>query len=294
MAANTYITQKDYTRALDVLDKALAAHPDNPRFMMKKSSVLAETGRYDEAAAIAQELQQRFPDNERYSTFVTDMHLTAGRLFMQAEEYTLAKGQLDLVLQNDPGNLEALNYLVNLESARQQYDSAIYYADRALQAHPDNKEMLLKKASVYTDMQHYADANAINRQLMERYPFTTRYRKAYVEGLVSEGLAYWRNNRPDSAFPVFQQALAIDKKDSLALLNSMNILYARQSYDSALIYTNEALKYYPESENFLQRRALNLEGKKDYEAAALAADSLARKWPTADNKDYAALMASKD
>lgn len=293
MAANTYITQKDYPRALDVLNTALKAHPDNARFMMKKSSVLAETGRYDEAADIAKELQRRFPGNQRYSTFVTDMHLTAGRLFMQAEEFTLAKGQLALVLDNDPGNIEALNYLVNLESARKQYDSAIYYADRALQAHPDNKEMLLKKASVYTDMQNYAAANAINRQLMERYPYTTRYRTAYVDGLVAEGLAYWRNNRPDSAYPIFQQALAMDKRDSLALLNSMNILYARQSYDSALHFANEAIRYYPESENFQQRRALNLEGLKDYEAATKAADSLARKWPSADNKDYAALMASK-
>lgn len=293
MAANTYITQKDYNRALDVLNNALAAHPGNPRFMMKKSSVLAETGRYDEAAAVAKELQARFPDNQRYSTFISDMHLTAGRLFMQAEEFTLAKGQLVLVLENDPGNLEALNYLVNLESARKQYDSAVYYADIALQAHPDNKEMLLKKASVYTESQQYAQANAINRQLMERYPYTTKYRTAYVDGLVAEGLAKWRNNRPDSAYPIFQQALAIDRKDSLALLNSMNILYARQSYDSALYFANEALRYYPDSENFLQRRALNLEGMKDYEGAARAADSLARRYPTADNKDYADLMASK-
>lgn len=293
MAANTYISQKDYTRALTVLNTALAAHPSNPRFMMKKSSVLAETGQYDEAAQIAKELQQRFPGNQRYSTFVTDMHLTAGRLFMQAEEYTLAKGQFDQVLENDPTNLDALNYLVNLESARKQYESAIQYADKALQAYPDNKEMLLKKASVYTDMQRYADANTINKQLMERFPYTTKYRTAYVEGLVAEGLAKWRNNRPDSAFPIFQQALAIDKKDSLALLNSMNILYARGSYDSALVFANEALRYYPNSENFLQRRALNLEGMKDYEGAARAADSLARRYPSADNKDYANLMASK-
>ncbi|WP_162946615.1 tetratricopeptide repeat protein [Chitinophaga barathri] len=293
MTANTYITQKDYPRALDVLNSALAAHPSNARFLMKKASVLAETGQYDEAADIARSLQTRFPGNHRYTDLITDMHLTAGRQFMQAEEYTLAKGQFSLVLDNDPDNMEALNYLVNLESARQQYDSAIYYADIALRLQPDNKEMLLKKASVYTDMKRYADANTINYQLMQRYPYTVKYRTAYVEGLVAEALAHWRNNRPDSAFPIFQQALAIDKKDSLALLNSMNILYARKSYDSALVYANEALRYYPESENFLQRRALNLEGLQDYEAAARAADTLARRFPSADNKDYADLMASK-
>lgn len=293
MTANTYITQKDYPRALEVLNTAIAAHPSNARFLMKKASVLAETGRYDEAADIAKGLQARFPGNQRYTALITDMHLTAGRKFMQAEEYALAKGQFTLVLDNDPGNMEALNHLVNLESARLQYDSAIYYADLALRRSPENKDMLLKKASVYTDMQRYADANAINQQLMQRYPYTVKYRTAYVDGLVSEALAHWRNNRPDSAFPIFQQALAIDKKDSLALLNSMNILYARKSYDSALTYANEALKYYPESENFLQRRALNLEGLQDYESAARAADTLARRFPTADNKDYADLMASK-
>ncbi|MGN6510217.1 MAG: tetratricopeptide repeat protein, partial [Chitinophaga sp.] len=166
MTANTYITQKDYPRALETLNTALNAYPSNPRFLIKKASVLAETGQYDEAADIAKGLQQRFPGNRRYTSLITDMHLTAGRKFMQAEEYELAKGQLTQVLENDPGNMEALNHLVNLESARKQYDSAIYYADVALQREPDNKDMLLKKASVYTEMTNYAEANAINNQLM--------------------------------------------------------------------------------------------------------------------------------
>ncbi|MGX5819827.1 tetratricopeptide repeat protein [Chitinophaga lutea] len=293
MTANVFITRKDYRRALDVLNTALKVHPDNVRFLMKKSTVLAGLGQYDDAADIARSLRTRFPDNENYKAFITDMHLTAGRRFMQEDEFTLAKGQFSLVLGNDPENLDALNYLVNLESARKQYDSALYYADVALRVAPDNRDMLLKKASVYTDMQRYADANAINARLMQRYPYTTKYRTAYVEGLVSEGLAYWRRNSPDSALPVFRQALAVDRKDSLALLNVMNIYYGRKSYDSALAYANEALRYYPDAQPFLQRRALNLEGLQDYKAAALAADTLARRYPTADNTDYADFMASK-
>ncbi|ACU59743.1 TPR repeat-containing protein [Chitinophaga pinensis DSM 2588] len=293
LMANTYINQKDHIHALEVLDKALAVYPNNSRFLLKKSSVLAETGQYDEAADIAAQLLNQHPQDAKYSANLVDLRLTAGRKLMQAEEYDMAAGEFRAVLVQSPDNIEALNYLINLETAIGQSDSALVYADQGLQYYPDNKELLLKKAGILTDMQRYTEANAISYQLMQRYPFTIKYRTAYTDGLIAEGNTYQRNNAPDSALALYRQVLNINRKDSLALQYSINLLNGKQSYDSALAYANQGIRYYPNNESFIQKRAVTLENKKMYAEGALAADSVVKLNGNPVNVDYADYLHSK-
>jgi YaiO family outer membrane protein len=293
MMANTYITQKDPTRALQILDKAIAANPDNVRFLIKKSSVLTDMGQYDEAAEIARQLLDKYPSDGKFSANLIDLHLTSGRMLMQSEEYDLAAGQFRAVIAQSPNNLDALNYLINLETVVDQPDSALLYANQALQYYPDNKELLLKKAGILTDMKRYDEANAITYQLMQRYPFTIKYRTAYTDGLLAAGNSAMKNNSLDSALANFRQILAINRKDSMTLLYTINTYNSRKEYDSALLYSNLGLRYYPNTEIFLQKRATTLEFMKIYDLAALTADSAAAVHNTPANADYADYLHSK-
>ena len=293
MIANTYINQKERNKAIEVLDKALTVYPNNRRFLLKKSSILTEMGQHDEAAAIMEQLLNQYPADGKYAASLAEIRMNAGRILMQAEEYTLAAGQFRAVLEQEPSNQDALNYLINLHAATEQPDSALYYADKALQYYPDNKDLLLKKAGVLTSMKRYDEANAINYRLMQRYPFTLKYRTAYTDGLLAAGTAYQRDNAADSALATFRQVLAINRKDSMALLYSINLLNDKQQYDSALVYANQGIKYYPDNVTFLQKRAIILENQKQYEAAATAADSVVRLSNTPANNDYADYLRSK-
>ncbi|MCK7554657.1 tetratricopeptide repeat protein [Chitinophaga sedimenti] len=214
MLANTYISRRDYNRALTALDNALSYYPANTRFLVKKSSVLAEMGRYDESAEIVETLLSANPGDERYSATFVELRLTAGRLLLQSEEYDLAKQQFAQVLAQSPDNIDALNYMINLESATKQPDSALAYANQGLSYYPDNKDLLLKKAAALTELKRYAEANDINAQLLQRYPFTLRYKTAYSDGLLQQGQDYQRNNQPDSALAAFRKVLQLNKRDS--------------------------------------------------------------------------------
>lgn len=293
MMANTYINQKERNRAIEMLDRALAAYPGNQRFLLKKSAVLTEMGQHDEAAVIIEQLLNQSPGDEKYAASLVELRLNAGRILLQSEEYDLAAGQFRAVLAQSPGNTDALNYLINLHSATERQDSALYYADRALQYYPDNKDLLLKKAGVLTEMKRYDESNAITYRLMQRYPFTLKYKTAYTEGLLAEGTAYQQRNATDSALTTFGKVLAINRKDSLALLYSINLLSGRQQYDSALAYANQGIRYYPDNVTFLQKRAVILENQQQYETAAIAADSVVKLNNTPANSDYADYLRSK-
>ncbi|ASZ12542.1 tetratricopeptide repeat protein [Chitinophaga pendula] len=293
LLANTYISQKNATAALQVLDQALTQYPDNAYFLMKKAGVLSDAGRYEEAAEIAAQLSSRYPRDDRYNNNLVDMRLTQGRIFMKAEEYDLAKQQFEQVLAVAPSNQEALEYMINMQSATGNADSALYFADKAIGYYPDNREFLLKKAAVLQDLHRYDESAAISAALMNKYPYTLKYKQAYITSLMSQGQSFQRNQQPDSALEVFSKVLTLNNKDSLALLYSINILNGRQQYDSALIYISQGIKYYPGNETFLLKRAITLENKKDYVTAALTADSVVTLQHTAANADYRDYLQSK-
>ncbi|SKA44094.1 outer membrane protein, YaiO family [Chitinophaga eiseniae] len=293
LLSNTYLLQKKPAQAVAVLDRALQQHPDNARFLLKKANILADMGQYDQATAILESLLQRYPVNGQYTALLQDIHLSAGRILLQNEEYEQAKKQFQAVLALQPGQPEALQYLVNAESAMQQPDSALSWLDQALARDPHNRDLLFKKAGILSTRQQYAAAGAILDSLRQRYPFTIKYRNAYTDNLLAAGTAAQRNQQPDSALQTFRQVLAINRKDSAALLYTINLYNGKGAYDSALAYAGQGLRYYPNNPAFLEKRVVTLENKKDFSAASLAADSLLRYNNTTAHSDYADYLRSK-
>ncbi|GEP90580.1 outer membrane protein, YaiO family [Chitinophaga terrae (ex Kim and Jung 2007)] len=293
MLANTYLLLKQPAQAVAALDNALEKHPGNAHFLLKKANILADIGQYDQAAAIIETLLQRYPANENYSAQLKEIHLSAGRIFMQNEEYEQAREQFLAVLAADPNQPDALQYLINAESAMQQPDNALAYVEQALQRDPHNRDLLFKKAGILSSRQQYAEADLILDSLRQRYPFTARYRTAYTDNLLAAGAAAQRRQQTDSALQLFREVLNINRKDSMALLYSINLYNGKGAYDSALAYADQGLRYYPNNTAFLQKKVVTLENKKDYAAAALAADTLLQYNNTGANTEYADYLRSK-
>lgn len=293
LLANTYLSQKDSSAALDILSQALAYEPDNERLKLKKSSLLAGSGRHEEAATLMADLATRNPDDPRYKANLADIRMTNARALMQSEDYDPAKQQLEQVLALEPTNKDALNYMINLQSATGHLNRALLYANKALEAYPDDRDLLLKKSSVLYDMKDYAGSSAITQKLMDKYPYTVKYKNAFMTSQMAAGRAYQQRQRHDSALIAYNSVLALNPKDTLALLYCININNEQQDYDVALAYAGEALHYYPRHETFLLKRANTLENKKDYVAAALAMDSVVQLDPSTPNRDYLYMLESK-
>lgn len=293
LLANAYLSQKDSSAALNILSQALTFEPNNERLKLKKSGLLASSGRHEEAAGILNELAVRNPDDPRYKAGLADIRMSNARGLMQSEDYDPAKQQLEQVLNLEPSNRDALHYMINLQSATGHLSRALIYCNKALQFYPDDRELLLKKSSVLYDMKDYAGSAAITQRLMAKYPYTVKYKSAFIASQMAAGHACQLRQRPDSALIAYNSVLAVDPKDSLALLYCININNQRQDYDIALAYAGEGLHYYPGNERFLLKRAITLENKKDYAAAAAAMDSVVQLDPSTANRDYLYLLEGR-
>ena len=285
--AETYMAQKKYDESLATLDKALDDNPNNQVLQFKRAVVLQDAGLLDLAAAQAVELHKEHPSDLRYKNLVVDIKTSYAKNLMAIDDYDGAREEYRAIIKLQPQNTDALNGLINLESGSHRYDSALFYANNALAYYPENRDFLLKKSSVLEAQKQYREAYAITGDLMQRYPYNSKIKQAYVEQLLASGGDYNKRMQYDSALTEFYKVLEINPRDSNALHYATNILIEKNLDDSALALNDKALHYYPNNEQFTFKRATILEKKKDYVAASAAADSLVLINPSLRNIDFA-------
>ena len=289
-----YTSQKRYDEAIRTIDDGLTYYPGSEALLYKKAGVLESYQHYAEAAQISKDLLQKYPDKRHYLLSFVEQSLAAGRQSLAYDDYSSTTTILKEVLEKQPDNLDALNYIINIETAFKQYDTAIVYADQALHYYPDSKDLLFKKASVYSDAHRFRDAYAISGVLHNEYPYNVRFRDAYVDQLLGSGKMYMVDNAPDSALGEYYKALEVSPTDTNALFYAINILNEQKRYDTALALINRGRAMYPDKPYFLLKRAVVYENTQKWEEAWLTADTLT-KMSNLDPKymDYANFLYSR-
>ncbi len=277
---NTYSQQKRYDDALHTIDEALTYYPGNEDYLFRKAATLEAYQHYSEAADVSKELLAKYPNNKRYVSAFIEQSLAASRQSMQYDDYYGTITILQEILDKQPDNGDALNYMININAANKNYDSALLYADQALQYYPENKDFKLKKSSVLAEAQRYDEATAISGELYNNYPYNIKYRNTYVDQLCAWGKQDLANNDKDNALTQFNKALEVSPKDTLPLYYNINLLMDMTRYDDALNLIARGRSLYPNNSFFLQKRAQIYENQGKWDDAWKSADTLVRMNPT--------------
>ncbi len=276
---NTYTQQKRYDDVLHVIDEALTYYPGDEQLLFRKSAILEAYQRYTEAAFISRQLLTRYPSSKQYLIAFVEQSLLASKQTMQYDDYFGTIDILHQVLDLQPENLDALLYMINIQAAYKQFDSATYYCDEALRYHPDNKDLLLKKSQVLNDGGHFSEACEISGALYGDYPYNLIYRNTYVYQLCTAGQHEMVMHQTDSALNYFSTALSIAPNDTLTLYYTINALLVNNQTDSALALIAKGRFLYPNNTYFLLKRAQIYEGQKRWNDAWLSMDTLLRITP---------------
>lgn len=290
---NVYTIQKRYDDALRTIDEALVYYPNDEHLMFKKSIVLDGYQRYADAAAISKQLLEAHPENRQYLASLIEQSLAAGRQSMQYDDYYNTLKVLRDVLDKQPDNVDALNYIINIESAIRDFDSALYYVEQGIRYYPDSKEFLFRKSLVYAEAKQYKTAYEISGPLYKSYPYNNRYRSAFMEQHLGAGRQHLEDLNKDSALVEFYEALEVAPKDTIPLYYAINLLIDMKRYDSALVLLDRGRRYYPQNHFFLYRKAETLEAMLRYEEAWRNADTLAKMTLYPKHLDFAALLYAR-
>ena len=130
------IDAKQYTQAVSFAADARSQHPDDRRFPWLQSRALFRSGSSAQAITILESTVKTFPRDYGLQLELADYYSDSGR---GADAEKLLRQLLD----NDPSNADALNYLGYLFARNgRNLDEAISLVNRALKAEPNNGAFL--------------------------------------------------------------------------------------------------------------------------------------------------------
>jgi tetratricopeptide (TPR) repeat protein len=168
--ADADITAKRYGAALEVTRAALVDNPDDVRLTRLQAQALRHSGKADQGAALMEDsvrkhaddpsayvaLAQFYSDAERgaqaikvlqdaQTKFPTDdtIAFELGTTLERQKRYADAEATFKQLINRDPQNAEALNYLGYMLADRgERLDESVNYVKKALEIEPDNGSYL--------------------------------------------------------------------------------------------------------------------------------------------------------
>ncbi|HVI45751.1 MAG TPA: YaiO family outer membrane beta-barrel protein [Chitinophaga sp.] len=246
----------------------------------------------------------------------TDVMLLLGRLYVLTGDTHAGRIQWQLVLRKEPKNMDALQYLINLEYNQGRSGEAVCYVDMALAADPDNKDLLMKKYGILQENRLKTEQEKVLAKLSTLFPNDEK-----VKGIKAEYLAAGKkeeaNNtpqpeetpvrKPDSRtiekdrltnaylaarkrgdkaqqITLSRQLLELEPGNKSALNAVINTYYSMQHYNDALQWCNAALMQYPSDADFVLKKTGILQDMRQYDAAAVSAACLLKVQPNQRNR----------
>jgi tetratricopeptide (TPR) repeat protein len=167
--AQANLSAKKYSAVIDLTRKARAEHPDELRFARLEAQALRQSGKPDEALGVLQEfakrqdkpesyvaLAQMYSDAKRGTDAVkvlqdaqakfpedTTIGFELGAVFDKQKKFADAEAAFRQVLQKEPDNAPALNYIGYMLAERgERLTESVDLLKKALELEPDNGSYL--------------------------------------------------------------------------------------------------------------------------------------------------------
>ncbi|MCE9615545.1 MAG: tetratricopeptide repeat protein [Lentisphaerae bacterium] len=145
-------------RALDILDRAQRAMPDDVLIPMAKAQILSSQGRYTEAIpafTVVADIMRRLPETKVPSSF----YLYYGAAYERCGDVSRAEEVFEECLRRYPDTHEVLNYLAYMWAERgEKLDRGLSYINRALKLEPENGAYLDTLGWIYYRLGQFDDA----------------------------------------------------------------------------------------------------------------------------------------
>lgn len=224
---DTYRLAKEYKKAEQEADSAIKQYPDDRAVRATRASLLADVGRGEEAVSETKKLFDGKNDRETYIALAQvydktknynemakaldaadklsqspedreNIAFMRGAMYEKQKKFEAAESEFRKVLENNPKNASALNYLGYMLADRNvRLQEAHQLVSKALEADPNNGAYLDSLGWVYYKMDKLPEAERNLRLAMERYSKDPTVHDhlgdvLFKEGKIKEAIAQWQ------------------------------------------------------------------------------------------------------
>ncbi|GGB64754.1 hypothetical protein GCM10007424_00820 [Flavobacterium suaedae] len=262
-----YVAKANYVQAMELINEMIRENPGEQRYIIRKIDLLMAMEEYPEAYELARTYKEQYPDNLEYKYMFRDLSVEYIKYLNEHEGYETVKDVADALVEEDPDSMLAYNYAIGARISMSQYEEAMEMIQRALDRFPDDKQMRLKEAGVYSQMGEHEKSIEALRALWQDYPYNHDIKGSLVEEMLLHAKQLQEDDEPFQAKAVYHEILLIKPNDKTAALKLSSIYIDRQEYPEAMKVVDDSLELNQNDNDLLYKKGIIYELMKDYKRA---------------------------
>lgn len=200
----------EFLEAIDVTEIALIYFPNDKDFKMRLAGIYADANQTDDALRLLADLRKEYPYNSLFRDAYIEQLYKKGRELQRADNTSQAVQVYQEIISITPKDSLAPLKIANILISENQLDEAMQAVDTGLFYHPDNNDLIYKKAVVF--------------ELQNNFEKSLEYYKRYIP--------------PYHLLDAHRDLL--DYIESRTYKNQVNLSYLRVTTDSIFLQTSVA------------------------------------------------------
>ncbi|PQJ78892.1 hypothetical protein BTO18_06705 [Polaribacter porphyrae] len=262
-----YLSLEQYDEATDQIDKLIGLDPDNPDYLIRKSTLYQKMELFDDALEITRGLEQQYPLEPRYSRIYVSQVEDYATYLMREQRYSAVLPVVEDGLTRENNNKRLLNIAINASSAIPDYQKGIDYSLSALSFYPNNKDFNLKLSNLYSKNNEFEKSVAILDSLKLTYKYDRKIKNSLAEILFLRAKKQEEDGLVEEALANYDSAISLNPNDRGSLMRMVNLHIVQKPNDESLDFINERLEETPE-DNFLKyKKGIVFELLKQFDSA---------------------------
>jgi tetratricopeptide (TPR) repeat protein len=240
LLSNFYINNKQFEKAVAILEEGLNAFPDDLALERRLMKLLLQKGPVQDRARaleILTKLEEQLPKDPEL------MRIRALQLLEDStpQSQETAREMLEDVIKIEPTAIDAHLMLIRIAMQQREYESARNYAIQALGSNPNNLALMSARSRIELAIGNTQMAVELARLVIQREPDNTEARKVFVDA----ALASRDRGLLKEARMLVESAIDSDSENEDLLISRANILSALELYQTAI---PELVAYYQTEE----------------------------------------------
>lgn len=227
---------------------------------------------YPKALTLAKAAVRDFPQD-------SDFRFLLGRLYYLNRDLANAERKMDEVITKTPEYKDAYVTAANIQLAKNDARKALIYLNQGQARFGTDREIRIKKLSVYQYYGQYHDGGIYADSLINLFSRDTTIKRAYVDYRLETGNAYLKRGLTEMANAEFAKAVEVAPDNKEALGGVFDARMKSGDKQSSLNFINSMLIRQPNSYDLLMKKAGILQDMKQYPEAIETIQYLAKKFP---------------
>lgn len=195
----------------------------------------------------------------------SDLRMFLGKYYVLRKHYDKARYELNKAVEYNPGNVDAKQLLVTVETETKRYSSAICYVNELLEVNPYWRGLWRKKIELYRLQGNKVEADRLLKRISQIFPDDSEIQTDIVYQAELSANTLRKNGKIDDAIEINKLLLQERPNQLATYLDLINSYIKTGDYPAALATTERGLNHFANNGALIDKKISILDHENRYD-----------------------------